>query len=393
MLTGCDSIRSHFPHKKYIKPPKTNRSLNVAVLLPLSGYHHNLGKNILDGINLALLELKITDINCEIIDIGSTTEESKKIFDNIDLDKFQVLLGPVFKEDTIMIYEKARKKKLVIISYSNDMTLVGLPGLYLLDVICLQQVNEIFNYAMKQQGFKIYSIVSRNDYGDAIKAKLVDNRSKSFFNLKQMVECAHSKKLPLRPISLSQAILSIKEAIKQGTYNNSGATSFYPTPTILVPEEGKSLINILNQLQFLYSVSDKYYKVLGVGDWRNYYLTQNLVVKNAWIADIPHKSLYKFESRFKNQYGYVPIRLAAIAYDSIFLLSKIVYKTGNGVIIKLKEIEKQSGYQGVTGKFRLESSGVNRRLFSIFEYRNGIMQEISVAPRKFAQAKILRDYQ
>ena len=133
----------------------------------------------------------------------------------------------------------------------------------------------------------------------------------------------------------------------------------------------------------MHSSSDSKYKILGIGDWSQYSLAQNIITRKAWVADVPHKLLSEFESRFQDNYKYAPPRIAAISYDSIMLISAIIKKANNGIILKFEDLERTDGYQGMTGAFRLKSNGVNDRLFAVYEYERGAMKEILAADSGF----------
>ncbi len=391
LLVSCNTLENKFDslfNKKDSKqnpklvamPSKNLLEVKIAVLLPLSGKYQYLGQSILDSMQLALYELRADNITYKAIDVGSDAISAKEAIELANFDDTDMIFGPIFKEQAEVIYEKAKKNNLIMLTYSNDMDLTNMPGLYVFDIIPFQQVKKVIGYASKKQYSNVYSIVPQNRYGNLVEKYLLDNAGEGHYNVKKVSLYTASDVPIVRRFTLSEAILSIKGSVKNDISNSIPG---FGHPSIVLPEQNNNLIKVMNQLQFLHSSSDPQYKILGIGDWSNYPLTQNVITKNAWISDIPHKAFYEFESRFKDNYKYNPPRIAAIAYDSIMLLSAIINKANNCIIIKFEELERTDGYQGITGAFRLKSNGENDRLFAVYEYEKGQMKEILAADIAF----------
>ena len=184
-------------------------------------------------------------------------------------------------------------------------------------------------YASSKQYSNIYSVAPKNKYGDFVEKTLLENRGADHYNVKKVSLYTASNLPVVKRFTLSDAILSTKSSIK---YDVSNKLPGFGHPAILLPEQNNNLVNVINQLQFLHSSSDSKYKVLGIGDWSQYSLAQNIITRKAWVADVPHKLLSEFESRFQDNYKYAPPRIAAISYDSIMLISAIIKKANNQFI-------------------------------------------------------------
>ena len=384
LLVGCNTLENKFDSlfskkdskqnaKLVAMPSKNPLEVKIAVLLPLSGKYQYLGQSILDSMQLALYELRADNITYRAIDVGSDSISAEKAIEDANFSDVDMIFGPVFKEQAEIVYKKAKKNNLIMLTYSNDMDLTNMQGLYVFDIIPYQQIKKVVSYASKKQYSNIYSVAPRNKYGDLVEKYLLDNMGEDHYNVKKVALYTASDVPIVRRFTLSEAILSVKGSVKNDISNNIPG---FGHPGILLPEQNNNLIKVINQLQFLHSSSDPKYKILGIGDWSEYPLNHNIITKNAWISDIPHKTLYEFESRFKDNYKYTPPRIAAVAYDSIMLLSAIINKANNGLIIKFDELERTDGYQGITGAFRLKSNGENDRLFAVYEYEKGRMKEI-----------------
>ena len=390
LLIGCNTIENkmgHFFDKKSNEnpklialPSKNPLEVKIAVFLPFSGKYQYLGQSILDSIQLALYELRADNITYRAIDVGSDPISTQKAMENVNLDDIDIILGPVFKDQAEHIYKQAKENNLLMITYSNDLDLMNTQGLYIFDIIPSQQIKKVALYASSKQYSNIYSVAPKNKYGDFVEKTLLENMGADHYNVKKVSLYTASDIPVVKRFTLSEAILGIKSSVKGDITNKIPR---FGHPAILLPEQNNNLINVVNQLQFLHSSNDPQYKILGIGDWSRYSLTQNIITQKAWIADIPHKTLSEFDSRFQDNYKYTPPRIAAIAYDSIMLISAIINKANSGIILKFEELERTDGYQGITVAFRLKSNGANDMLFSVYEYEKGNMKEIAPANTGF----------
>ena len=312
--------------------------------------------------------------------MGSDHLSAKEAMHDIDFKDIDIILGPVFKEQVKVVHKYARQENLIMITYSNDLDLINKSGVYIFDIVPYQQIKKVVAYASNNKYSNLYSVAPENKYGDLIKKILLNNKGEDHYNIKKIALYTPTDAPIFQKFTLSDAILDIKSSMKSDIANTLPG---FGHPVILLPESGHHLLSVVNQLQFLHSTSDPKYKVLGIGDWNEYVLQQNLIAQNAWIVDIPHELLYEFDGRFIDNYKYKAPRIAAVAYDSILLIAAILNNSNGKIIIQFQEIEKSNGYQGITGTFRLKSNGVTERLYSVYQYQKGKMEEILPAMKGF----------
>ena len=355
---------------------KNNLEVKIAVFVPLSGKYQEWGQSIIDSIELALYQLNANHITYKAIDTGNDAASTRKAMKNINFDDIDIILGPIQKEQAKEIYIKAKKNKILMIVYSRDLELMNMEGLYILDIVPYQQVKRILQYANDKLYYNIYAVAQKNKYSDVVK-KAISGKIKSILLYTPI------NKPSAKRFTIGEAILGIKASIKKDALDQILGFS---TPAILLPEQNNNLINVINQLLFFHSISDLKYKILGIGDWRQYSMPYHIINSKSWISDIPYDALSIFYTYFYNNYKYTPPRIASIAYDSIMLIASLTKQTNDQVIIKFGELEKSEGYHGTNGLFRFRSNGINERLFSVYEYEKGIMKEIDKAYCKFSMS-------
>ena len=387
LVVGCTKIENllqdkeeHVNPKLVAIPSKNPLEVKVAMFLPLSGKYQRLGQSIVDAVQLAIYELRADYINFQAIDVGSDVSSAKEAMEAVDFKNIDIILGPIFKEQVKIIHEYAKQENLIMLTYSNDLDLINNSGVYIFGIMPHQQIENVVSYASHNQYSDLYSIVSKGKYGDLVKETLLNNKGKYHYSLKKVALYTSPDANIFERFTVGEAILQIKSSMKSDI---TGILPGFGESAVLLPESDNSLLAILSQLQFLHSANDPEYKVLGIGDWNEYTLSQNLIAQDAWVADIPHELLYEFNNRFMDNYKYKAPRIAAVAYDSILLIAAILNKSDGGIIIQFQEIENSNGYKGVTGTFRLKSNGVTERLCSIYQYQKGKMTEVLKATKSF----------
>jgi ABC-type branched-subunit amino acid transport system substrate-binding protein len=388
-MVGCYKVQNHIdvlfkeretPSYLVTQPSKNPSKVKIGIFLPLSGKHKYLGQSMMDAIQLAIYEFNVEDIELQVIDVGSDEASAKEVIHSVNFVDIDIILGPVFKEQADILYSYALANNLVMITYSNSIELMYKPALYIFDFIPSQQIKRVLSYASENKYKDIYSIVPKDIYGKLVKKILLKNQEKNAYNVKKIALYTGYNVAATKRFTLSDAIFDVKSSIKEGYLNASTKLS---DTAILLPENNANLLTTINQLQLLHSTKDPKYKILGIGDWNEYPLKQNLITQEAWISDIPHKLLYEFNDRFIEAYKYKPPRLAAVAYDSITLISAIFNKRDDKIMIEFQKLETADGHQGVTGLFRFMSNGSNERLYSVYQYQNSRMKEIMTAASNF----------
>lgn len=371
--------KSQFPITVAI-PSKNPVEVRAGILLPLSGKYSSIGRNMFDAAQLAVYELKSGNLKLEAIDIGSDQESAIEALKNYDASKLDLLLGPIFSDQVPAAYDFAKKNNLITLSYTNDISLAHQPGLYLLGVIPEEQAVRVSSYAGKVGFSNIYMISSDDQFSNSIEDALVSNSAPLDYTVRKVEKYTSSQIKPIKGIMLSSAVVSIKNSIMSDVKNYIPG---FGRPGVLLPEGGAKLKKIAQQLNLVQEGQEKKYKLLGIGDWGGYNLMPNSMYDGALVADIPHYVLKQYYNRFYEYYKYKPIRISALAYDSITLIAAIINVTDSSIILDFDQLQNSNGYRGVTGIFRLMPNGKNERKFSIYEMKRGEMKMIENAPNYF----------
>jgi outer membrane PBP1 activator LpoA protein len=97
-----------------------NQSLRIAAILPLSGDYEEIGKKILKTFELTIFELSNANISLLPFDNKSTKSGTKFAFQELQNQKIDIVIGPVFMENLLSIANEENFSKYIFISLSNN---------------------------------------------------------------------------------------------------------------------------------------------------------------------------------------------------------------------------------------------------------------------------------
>lgn len=349
---------------KIVKSDAQDISVNpkqarVGLLLPLSGTNSHLGKNLLDSTQMAVYDLNATNIHLVPID---TNMPEKAVASKIATEKLDVLVGPLFAEDTKKIYPIAKQNNLCMISFSNDNALAGQDCLFLIGVMPDESVKRVINYSTSQGIENIYAVLPKSKYGTVIEKDLANLNPQDNAKVQIIARYTNSSNVA----EVSQAASNIENFAKGNA-------------AVFIPESG-SILKAIDQKLVAKQNSLSKYRLLGTGLWDNEKVGDSNIVEGAIFASPPKKLREAFEKRFATHYGYKPTKLATLSYDAVALITAL---KSNGRAIDKTNLLNPYGFKGLTGLFRFTESGLNERSLSIYTIKKGNIVELESAPISF----------
>ena len=103
-----------------------NQSLRIGAILPLSGDYKEIGNKILKTFELTIFELSNVDITLILFDNQSTEAGTRFAFKELQTQKVDIVLGPIFMKNLLSISNEEGFSKYIFISLSNNN--IALPG-------------------------------------------------------------------------------------------------------------------------------------------------------------------------------------------------------------------------------------------------------------------------
>jgi len=389
-------------------PPLKPDVPRVAILLPLSGEHAELGQAMLNASQLALFHF--ADKTFELLP-QDTKGTANGALDAATLaigDGAALILGPLFARSVEVISPAARAAGVNVIAFSNDRTIAG-EGVFTMGFLPDEQVQHVVAYAAKQGRRRFAVLAPSNNYGttiaDALKqtvevygaqvseSAFYDPKSEDFeLIIKRLANYDARREALLARRSLLEARNDdvAKKAIKRLKNRQTlGEASF---DALLVAAGGKTLQSIAALLPY-YDIDPEKIRVLGTGQWDVAGVGSEPALVGAWFAAPASSGRLEFMNQYKNIYGNLPPRLSTLAYDATALAAffangarKKVTETEvreKKTVFDLSEITAPQGFMGLDGIFRFLPSGVVQRGLSIFQVQERDIKTIYQAPISF----------
>lgn len=101
-------------------------------------------------------------------------------------------------------------------------------------------------------------------------------------------------------------------------------------------------------------------------------LYNNTFFTNHYAPDDPSKTVQTFVSAYKKAYGEKSLNaLAALAYDSVYMLKQAIESAKSDKTADLVKAMKGMKFEGVTGKFTLDDTNTPAKSAAIIEYKDG----------------------
>ncbi len=147
-LISCLAIFSACQNSNTVTPKETP-SIEVAILMPLTGIQAGLGSQYNELIKMGLKEGLNGNINVTSYD-GSEEGHIQESMQKIIAKKTKIILGPINSPLTSSISAEAEQNDIIIVTMSNDPALAS-PSLYVFGHAPMKQLDMIINYYLDRR--------------------------------------------------------------------------------------------------------------------------------------------------------------------------------------------------------------------------------------------------
>lgn len=352
--------------------------VRVGFLVPQSGSSAQMGQALLDAGMLALFDKYSTlpkgEARAQVVLIPKDTEGTPKgaarAAEQAIAEGAQLLIGPLFSDEVMAAAPIAAKSGVNVITFSNNRD-VAQPGAFLFGFMPEQQVERVLEEAFAQHKARIGALLPANAYGHMVADSI------------RKMTALYNK--PLVGIEFyPPGAETIDNEIQRLTGGRVAAETQPPLDALLLAEGGARLKSIMARLN-TFGINNANVQLLGTGVWDDPETATTPEAVSGWFASSPLKSYRGFEQRFRHNYGYMPPRLASLAYDAVALAATLA-QSPNGADFSVGALTDPSGYLGpANGIFKLGADGVCVRGLAVLEVGRGDFREIAAAPRSFMQ--------
>ena len=346
-----------------------DKTLKVGLLAPLSGPYSEIGKSLLNSLQLSLEE--INDKNVFIVPRDSGFQNKDKISAAINEFRssgIKVIIGPVVHDE----FEQVKNyKDLLFISPSNINPEIS-ENIISIGVSLESQLTALINFIKEQKKTRTIIMYPKNDYLELIEKKIEDlnlNKVKKFVYssnpevLTGEIEILTNYSQRKRNLELRKKLFedkeddqSIKELERLEQLYTLGEVNF---DSIIIIDFGNSLKSVLTSLVYSDVNQDKVLFTT-VNQWFDESIFYENTIKNIYYPSVNYKEFSKYNNKYYKKFEIYPNEITILAYDALGLIYYAWKK--NSEINSVKDFLFKDKIKGKIGTFSFKDGIVTQEL-------------------------------
>jgi len=354
-----------------------NQSLRIGAILPLTGDYQEIGNKILKTFELTIFELSNVDVTLIPFDNNSTEAGTRFAFKELQTQKVDIVLGPIFMKNLLSIVQDENFSKYIFISLSNNN--VGLPNnvisfgvnldsqiLALRSTINDKNKKKIFfadnsefsmNVLKKIEEIKI-PLLAKYQYSnfDEINEKTKIATSYNYRHKKLLDLIAELKKSDNNSDQAKVKSLEKKDTLEGVSYQQ-----------VIVPLFDDDLISVVSFFDY-YDVNYKEASFVTLNQWFNKKLLLEPSLQNIIFPSINYSNFQELNKKLKENYNIEISNIEILAYDIIPLLVSSWYDKKNDFFSTEDFIGKE--FRGKSGIFKINNQNYADRKLDLYQIKN-----------------------
>jgi len=384
--------------------PVAPQPVVVALLLPLTGSDAPVGKALLNAAMLGYFDAYDPRIVLAPFDTKGTAEGARAAFAAAKARGATAMIGPLRGQNLRALPAPDANQPIPVLALSNDQSAAS-PHRYVLGVSPKDEIAAVVRYAAINGRSRFASLVPEGAYGDQVQRAygqaILDNgvdwvaferypriAEQVFAPMKRLTRYDARQRAVTDEIAYLRSLrddMTAEIADQLETENNIPSVDF----DVALVAEGSALLRTIAPLFPFYEVDKPDVQLIGTGLMNDDSLADELPLRGAWFAASPKAGYGAFVSAYTARYGAAPLRISALAYDAVALLSALARKDAKAeyldgrILFAPQALTHPTGFTGVSGLFRLMPSGRNERQLAIFEIQANGLIEVEPAAQAF----------
>ena len=354
-----------------------NRSLKIAAILPLSGKYEDIGNNLLKTFELTIFELNNLNVSLLPFDNQSTKEGTKFAFQELQNEKIDIVIGPVFFEHLKEISKDPNFSKYIFFSLTNETTDIP-PNVISFGVNINSQINAIKPVLLKNNKTKIF-FGEKNTFSELIFTKLKNEKIsfyKDYFftdfqDIDKQSQIATSywwrnKKLKdlINKLNNSQ---NEEDKIKAKNLEKLDTLGGINYQQVFTPSFDNNLISILSFFDY-YDVNYDNAEFISLNQWFDKKLLIEPSLQNLIFPSINFDNFKELNNKFVKNFGKEISNIEILAYDLLPLLASIWYSKNEDSFLMNDFTDKE--FKGKSGIFKITKSNTTERKLNLYQIQN-----------------------
>ncbi len=355
--------------------------IKIGVLAPLSGEDASLGKQILNSIRMALIDIK--DNSIEIYPKDTRSDPDVTLRSALEFEKMGIslVIGPIFHKNLLFL---DKVKSITFLSLTNK-TLDLHKNIISSGINSSSQLNAIRKFLEMSEIKKTIFLIPNFNYDLEIKKGIKESKIKFFKRYNYDIDPTKLTKqiekitnYGIRKQNLLDEISRVensddpnKEKIienleKKYTLGNVKFDS------VIITDFDESLKSVITSLLYT-DVSPKNKYIITLNQWFDESLLKEQNLQPIYYPSINKRNLDEFTNKFFKKFNYKPNYLSLLSYDLVGLIYYLSLKN-EGLEIN-KSFKTQNTFKGKIGVFEIKDNKINHQL-NFYEINNGKLKEI-----------------
>lgn len=385
-LAGCSSNLPLETASTGANPPTTapeapGRTANAApvmvgLILPLGGSPQTaaIAKSLQQAAEMAIFERSNAGLQLSVKDDKGTPDGAKAAAEELIKAGAEIIAGPLFSRSVAPVAQVARPAGVPVLTFSNDPTVAG-QGVYLLSFMAESEIDRVVEHAVGQ-GRRSFAALLPN----GIEGKIAEPAFRTAVE-RRGARVAFIDHYDVDQGGIVEPSRKLKEAFSASDQSDGAIDAlFIPAGADTLP-----------QLSFLVGqarVNPQRVKLLGTSGWDFPTVGRDPRLHGSWFAAPDPRGWRDFSARFSKTYGYMPPRLASLAFDAVDIASTFAGQP-KGARFTAQNLTRGSGFAGADGPIRFTANGRSERGLAILEVQKQGPAVIEAAPATLAASSPL----
>ena len=365
-----------------------DKRIKIGVMLPLTGEKKNIGKMILNALELGIFENNNPNMELVIKDTKADPLTTVSVFNELLLLNVKNIIGPLFASSLLAIEDRVIENKVKIFALTNNTNMAG-KNVWVFGIDPEQQARKITEFAIEEGFKKIAILIPKNEYGtlilENISTTLAQNglkpeRTQFFENNIENQEIA-ARNISEGFNKYNQRIKILSEEMEKGGEDKLVQLEEIEKPfdSVVIAASGQNLTILASQLQYN-GVDPKNVAYLGLSPWENDSILGEPALDGGFFSSTGEGYQKDIKNTYETYFDEDMSKIAMLAYDILALININLTESKN---IDSESLVNEDGFVGLRGLFRLKKNGTVERAFQIKKIKNKKFQTYKEAPESF----------
>jgi len=370
IINQVNSKKSIVENKNINLQNEDVKKIKVALFLPLSGKHQQLGVSLANSATLSLFENKESDdLELLFFDSGDNLKEAEKSFSEIAKQGIKIVVGPLFSSIIPAIEKTALENKMIIFSLSNNNKMLSRfsgslnnnQTIFISGITPDDQFKALVDFSNQNNYYNFVMISPNNEAGRIMRDSFRENSLKKpnnfegYFYKSDLSDIENiffplGKNKNRKELNLSKKILVIADSPK----NTSKIIGFIARNNKTFPSQ-----------------------VFGSSQLDDMATFNENNLQGLLFANSEPQNFQNFEQRYYEIFKSFPPRISSLAYD----LTTAIARVANQSKVNNKEItnsdfinynsQNKIGFEGIDGSYQFNNNGSIKRNIAIIKVDRG----------------------